>query len=133
MAIRYVIDPVRRLVRLTHVSRTPLAQWRETIDLVAAHPDFERGFDFIDDLSVRVDVPSTADIRHAVEFLGGRQDALAPCRWAIVVHPEMPAVFGMVRMAESLMSGSPITLRPFTSVSQALIWLGPQPVVGSST
>jgi hypothetical protein len=133
MAIRYVIDPLRRLVRLTHVNRTAVAQWRDTIDLVLTQPDFQRGFDFIDDLSVRVDVPSTADIRNAVEFLVSRQSALAPCRWAIVVHPQVPAVFGMVRMAESLMDGSPIMLRAFTSVSQALIWLGPQPVIGSST
>jgi hypothetical protein len=128
MAIRYVIDPQRRLVRFTHVSRTPLAEWRETIEAILAQPDYQRGFDFIDDFAVRIDVPSTSDVRNAVEFLISRQAAIGPCRWAVVVHPQMPAMFGMIRMAESLMAGSSITLRTFTSVGQALIWLGPQPV-----
>lgn len=128
MAIRYAIDTHRRLVRFTHVSRTPIAEWRDTIDAVLAHADYQRGFDFIDDFAVRIDVPTTADVQRAVEFLINRQSAIGPCRWAVVVHPQMPALFGMIRMAESLMQGSSITLRAFTSVSQALIWLGPQPV-----
>jgi hypothetical protein len=129
MAIRYVIDPQRRLVRFTHVSRTPIAEWRDTIDAVLASRDYRCGFDFIDDFAVRIDAPSTADVRSAVECLINRQDTIGPCRWAVVVHPQMPAMFGMIRMAESLMEGSSITLRAFTSVSQALIWLGPQPAV----
>jgi hypothetical protein len=132
MAIRHEIDPVRRLVRLTHVGRTPPAVWRDTIDLVVAQPDFRRGFDFIDDLSVRVDVPTSMDVRNAVDFLNSRQPSLAPCRWAVVVHPQVPAIFGMVRMAEGLMEGSTISLRAFTSISQALIWLGPQTVTEST-
>src|SRR5262245_54109520 len=132
MAIRHEVDPVRRLVRMTHVSRTPPVVWRDTIDLVVAHPDFQRGFDFIDDLSVRVDIPSSVDIRNMVDFLNSRQTSLAPCRWAMVVHPQLPAIFGMVRMAEGLMEGSAISLRAFTSIGQALIWLGPQTIIEST-
>jgi hypothetical protein len=44
----------------------------------------------------------------------------------------MPAIFGMIRMGEALMEGSPIRLRAFTSVGQALVWLGPQPVTEPS-
>jgi hypothetical protein len=132
MTIRYEVDPLRRLVRLTHVSRTPLALWQAAIDAVLTDPGFQRGFDFIDDVTVRVDVPTTVDIRNAVAFLASRQASIAPCRWAIVVHPQMPAIFGMIRMGEALMEGSPIRLRAFTSVGQALVWLGPQPVTESS-
>jgi hypothetical protein len=131
MAIRYEIDPIRRLVRLTHVSRASPAMWRDAVDRVLSQPAFQRGFDFIDDLTARVDVPSTLDIRSAVDFLASRQASLAPCRWAMIVHPEMPATFGMIRMAEGLMEGSPITLRAFTSVGQALVWLGPGSVAAS--
>jgi hypothetical protein len=133
MAIRYEIDPLRRFVRLTHVSRTPSAIWQEAIDAVLAEPGFQRGFDFIDDLTVRVDVPTTADIRNVVDFLNSRQSSIAPCRWAVVVRPQMPAVFGMLRMAESLMQGSPVSLRAFTSVGQALAWLGSPQISESPT
>jgi hypothetical protein len=124
MAIRYEIDPSRRLVRMTHVSRASPAIWQDAIDRVLSDAAFQHGFDFIDDLTVRVDVPSTLDIHSAVDFLARRQASLAPCRWAMIVHPEMPAIFGMIRMAEGLMERSPIRLRAFTSVSQALAWLG---------
>ncbi len=132
MAIRHEIDPLRRVVRLTHVSRTPRPLWQETIDLVVTQPQFQRGFDFIDDLTVRVDVPTMVDIRNAVDFLNSRQSSIAPCRWAVVVHLQMPAIFGMLRMAESLMQGSPINLRAFTSVSQAIAWLGSLHITESS-
>jgi hypothetical protein len=128
MAIRHEVDSLRRLVRLTHVSRTPLALWQAAIDTVLTDPAFQRGFDFIDDLTVRVDVPTTVDIRNAIAFLASRQASIAPCRWAIAVHPHIPAIFGMIRMGEGLMEGSPIRLRGFTSVGQALTWLGPRPV-----
>jgi hypothetical protein len=131
MAIRYEIDPLRRFVRLTHVSRTPPALWRDTIDAVLAEPGFQRGFDFVDDLSVRVDVP-TVDIQNAVDFLNSRQSSIAPCRWAVVVHPQMPAVFGMLRMAELLMQGSPVSLRVFTSVGHTLAWLGSAEITRST-
>ena len=132
MAIRHEIDPLRRVVRLTHVSRTPPALWQETIDLVVTQPQFQRGFDFIDDLTVRVDVPTTADVRNAVDFLNSRQLAIAPCRWAVVVRQQMPAIFGMLRMAESLMHGSPVSLRTFTGVGQSIVWLGSLHITESS-
>jgi hypothetical protein len=87
----------------------------------------------IDDLAVRVDVPTSLDIRNAADFLNSRHTSIAPCRWAVIVHAQLPAVFGMLRMANGLIEGSPISLRAFTSVGQALIWLGPQPVTGSPT
>jgi hypothetical protein len=122
MGVRFTIDTSARLVAYVVEGDATLDEARAFLDSVQAHPDFERGFNFLGDRR-RVDhAPTTAYIRTLADEVMDRQAALGPCLWAVIVGDD--AGYGMARMWGMLTESSAVRILPFRTAEEATAWLG---------
>ena len=119
----YEIDPTRRLVAWTHTASEPAGVWTRTLETILADPLFTSGFHILEDSRADADLPDASDIRKGVNTIRRYQQGLGRCRWAVVLRQGSPAFYGMLRMAEMLLTETSISLRPFTDMSAAVAWL----------
>ena len=120
----YEIDPTRRLVTWTHTGSELPGVWTRTLESILADPRFAPGFNILEDLRADADVPHGNDVRKGAATLERYADALGSSRWAVVLRPDSPAFYGMLRMAQiPLEQTGTITLRPFTDLDAAHAWL----------
>jgi hypothetical protein len=122
--MHYEIEVAQRLVRWTHTGEEPPGMWTRTLDQILADPAFSSGFNFVEDLRADPTPPTTMDVHQGAAFIAAHRHRLGPCHWAVVVPAGSPLFFGMIRMANLLLETSPILLRPFTDLDEALNWLG---------
>jgi hypothetical protein len=118
----YQIDTERNFVSLCWYDFPTLAQLREVVEEVIAHPQYHRGMNFIWDR--RPDHTNTADIRYlreAVYYLQLLAEKVGPHAWAIIAHNASD--FGKARMLESMSDQGKITIRAFHSRGDAEEWL----------
>ena len=120
----YEIEPTRRLVIWTHTHAEAPGVWTRTLETILADPRFTPGFNILEDLRADPDLPSVPDVHQGAATIRAYEPRLGHCRWAVVLRPDSPAFYGMLRMADILVNDTPISLQPFTDVDEALAWLG---------
>ena len=93
MTIRFTVDAPARLVRATVPGpRNPtLDEFRGFLDALAAHPDFQPGFDVVYDRRAVTHPPDDAYVRAATAAVEARVGQLGGCRWAVVIG-QQPAL-----------------------------------------
>ena len=98
MTIRFTVDAPARLVRATVPGpRNPtLDEFRGFLDALAAHPDFQPGFDVVYDRRAVTHPPDDAYVRAATAAVEARVGQLGGCRWAVVIgqQPALEVVRG---------------------------------------
>jgi hypothetical protein len=122
MGVRFAIDKSARLVAYVVEGDATPGEARAFLDAVLAHPDFERGFDFLGDRREVDRAPTAAYIHSLSHLMNARRVLLGPCRWAVVVADE--AGYGMARLWEQLTGSSAIEVEPFRTPEEATAWLG---------
>jgi len=124
-SVSYHIDGDCGVVFLTYGTKQPTpAEWLDVMDEILASPAFHPGMAFVSDRRLLQEAPTTAMIRVMAAYEREHRAAFGTCRWAVVTPADKPAEFGMARMSQTVLAGeqSPIELRPFTDLDQAIRW-----------
>lgn len=122
MPIEYHIDTSRRRLTARIVGDVSFAEILETIDAAMQDPDFEPGFDILDDHTEITRAISVEDAKSLAEWLGRRAERFAECRWAIVTS--RIDSYGTMRMLSALTEPFPIHIHVFKTRQEAEDWLG---------
>jgi hypothetical protein len=122
MPITFTIDPAARLVVYIVEGNASLEEAIEFLDTVVGHPEFQRGFNFLGDRRDVVKGQSSGYVYGIVEDIKSRQDALSPCKWAVIVTDDYS--YGMARMWNLLAAKTKIEIVPFRRGKEAVNWLG---------
>jgi hypothetical protein len=122
MPVRFAIDRTMRLVVYVVEGDATAAEASDFLDAVLAHPDFERGFNFLGDRRGVDRAPSSAYVRSVADAVKARSESLGPCSWAVVVGSD--SGYGMARMWGILTDASAVEIVPFRTPEAASTWLG---------
>lgn len=119
----YYLDPERKLV-VIHPTATSRPQDIATVfDDVLRDSRFDTTFQFISDRRGLEQEPSSEYVRDAVDVIRRYTQAFGARKWAVLIDPDKPAMFGMGRVAEAFSEHAGVSLRLFTDCSAAVEWL----------
>jgi hypothetical protein len=122
MPIDFTIDPAARLVVYIVEGTASREEAIEFIDTVIAHPEFQRGFNFLGDRRDVVHGPSSGYVYGVTEDINSRRNALSPCRWAVIVSNDYS--YGMARMWGIMTERAKVEILSFRMAEEAAGWLG---------
>ncbi len=121
MPVSYRIDPEEKIVYITIVGDSSLAEWTEVMLTVLTDPSYQPGFNFLSDRCEESDVPSVGFPQGAASFLKLHQAGMGEFRWAGV--SDKPAIYGMQRMFSTFSAMKGIRAQAFTDFEEARRWL----------
>lgn len=123
MALTFEIDPQLGLVDITRSHTPTFEEWRGFMEGVLSDKRFRPGLPILEDRRGERTVPTRNDVEVAAAWVRINAARLGPARWAIVLDPSALAAFGMVRVGEFLTDRSGVSLRAFTSIDSARLWV----------
>ncbi|MDQ3820720.1 MAG: hypothetical protein M3362_23965 [Acidobacteriota bacterium] len=121
MPVSYRIDPEEKIVYLTTVGDSSLAEWTEVMLTVLTDPSYQPGFNFLSDRRGESDVPSVEFAQGAASFLKLHRKEMGSFRWAAV--SDRPAIYGMQRMFAVFSEMKGIQAEVFSDFENARQWL----------
>lgn len=121
VALKYHIDPARRMARITYCAVPTFDQWADLVRSVFADPAWQPGFGLLFDRRPIDEPPSTSFVRRLADFCKRNVGALRGSRIALLVSS--PAAFGMGRMEGQLLTNGGPEHSVFTAEEEALSWL----------
>lgn len=117
MPSSYLIDPVRRITRVTFTGPTDTASLSETRHLIEREPDYDRSGGILVDMSA-------ADLREMNPHALRARASLEPIAFSMAILVSSDADFGLARMYE--LAGEmvhPREVAVFRSRDEAESWL----------
>jgi len=125
MPISFTIDTAAHLVVYIVEGNATRQEAVEFLASVIAHPEFQRGFDFLGDRRDVVRGQTSAYVYGVTDEINARKESLAPCLWAVIVADEY--AYGMSKMWATMTERSKVRIRPFRNAEEATNWLGADP------
>jgi len=120
MPIHFAVSSPARLVVYTVEGTVTREEAHQFVDAVLEHFHYGRGYGFLGN-ACGTDEPDAAFNQIIARAVGARSHLLGPCRWAVVVPPEVGR--GMVRMWAGLMRGTGVMVMPFATQNAAADWV----------
>ncbi len=116
------VEPGSGLVLLTGAGTMSFAEWEATVRGALGDPAVRRPLRILSDRRRQVGGNSDAMTRQITGFLRAEAAALAGCRWAVLAAgPD--AVYGAIRKGETLAEWTPVDVRSFLGLDEALDFL----------
>jgi hypothetical protein len=116
------IDVERGVVIRRAWGEVTVNELTESFSKVLQDPDYRSGMPSLSDLRDLKVTGFTPTIRGIAEFIERRREQTGAARAAVVVSSE--AAYGLLRMLQALTHKSPMEIRPFRKMEEALEWLG---------
>lgn len=123
----YRIDPQKKLVVILPSEAAGPQDIARVFDEVLSDAQFHHSFQFISDRRGVSREPSSEYVRQAVDVIRRYSASFGNRKWAILIDPDQPAMFGMGRIAEAVSEYAGIDLKLFTDCRQAVAWLHAAP------
>jgi hypothetical protein len=115
------IDAKLRIATLVCNRLPTLTEWPTLFDEMQAHPGFGPGFGFLIDRRAITEPAETEYVHSLVAILRRNEQLFVGTRCAVIV-PNV-ASYGMMRMMELMLDGSPFHVRGFKEFHKAARWL----------
>lgn len=121
MPIEYRIDKSRRRLLARIHGEFTFAEILKTIEAATQDPDFEPGFDILDDHTGIDRAITIEEAKMLAEWLTTRAGRLAGARWAVVTR--RIDSYGTMRMLSALADRMHLQIQVFTTFEAAEAWL----------
>ena len=123
MPVTFTIDSSRRRAVIVIVDPYTIDDGQCAMKAVLAHPQFGPDFDFLVDRRLAT-APTTAYVRHAIDFMLAHAPRIGQVRAAAVVA-DTPVALGMSHLAAAMaeIKGAGLALKTFASMEDAERWL----------
>jgi hypothetical protein len=117
MPVDVVVDKQSDLVRATINSPTDTDEFLASFERMLNHPDFHPGMKILVDMVNYVHQATSDDMRRIARVFVQNTSAVSGMEVAIVVS--QPVSYGMIRMLQAFIEGSPFRLHVFYDVEEA--------------
>jgi hypothetical protein len=122
MPVDIVIDTQSGLVRATIENPTSAGEFIAGFKDMLGHPDFHPGMKVLVDMLRYVHVTTGADMRRVAQTFVQSADAVSGMDVAVVVST--PVSYGVIRMLQVFVEGSPFRINVFYDMEEAKRHLG---------
>jgi len=95
-------------------------EWHAAIVGFLGHPDYRPGMGVLHDWRALLEAPQPLDVRRRADYLERHVASFRFTRWALVVSRS--ATYGMGRIEQTLLNGSPVEIRIFRDLAEAEAW-----------
>ena len=100
-------------------------EFLDAIDDLISRPEWRPGMPVVEDLRQCRWIPPPPAIRAWQVYVADRQERLGGCRWAVVSRGDNPVVASILDSAAEYAAPVGITLKHFTNMLKAHIWVKP--------